>query len=411
MAPLPDRVRDDVLVMILAGGQGARLAPLTKDRAKPATPFAGSHRIIDFALSNCLNSGLTRIVLLTQYRSISLHRHIQAGWSGFFVPALGQFIDLVPPQQRTHAMWYLGTADAIYQNIYLLERERPRHVLILGGDHVYKMDYADMLRRHLETGAALTVGCIETPRKEATRFGVMRVDADMRIEAFREKPADPDPVPGKPDRALASMGIYIFDTEALVRALIADARAETARDFGRNIIPGLVAANAPVYAHPFHEPGEPGRDYWRDIGTLDSFYEANMDLVQGDPPFDMYGEDWPIRTYYQPLPPARVVNAGGHAAEVENALLSPGVQIRGGVVRNSVLSPNVVVEPGAVVEDSLLFNDVRVERGARVSRAIVDKLVRVPPGDAIGSPFPDGARRFSVTESGIVVLAKAMVLS
>lgn len=402
---------DDMLVMILAGGQGARLAPLTKDRAKPATPFAGSHRIIDFALSNCLNSGLTRVVLLTQYRSTSLHRHIQAGWSGFFVPALGQFIDLVPPQQRTHAMWYLGTADAIYQNIYLLERERPRHVLILGGDHVYKMDYAEMLDGHVETGAVLTVGCIETPRDEATRFGVMRVDTDMRIRAFREKPADPDPVPGKPDRALASMGFYIFDTEALVKALIADARADTARDFGKNIIPDLVAAEAPVYAHPFHEPGAPDRSYWRDIGTLDSLYDANMDLIQSDPPFDMYGDDWPIRTYYQPLPPARVVNAGGHTARIENVLLSPGVQIRGAVVRNSVLSPNVVVEPGAVVEDSLLFNDVRVESGARVSRAIVDKLVRVPAGDAIGSAFSEGASRFSTTESGIVVLPKAMVLS
>ena len=402
---------DSVLVMVLAGGQGARLAPLTKDRAKPATPFAGSHRIIDFALSNCLNSGLTRIVLLTQYRSISLHRHIQTGWTEYFVPGLGQFIDLVPPQQRTHSMWYLGTADAIYQNIYLLERERPRHVLILGGDHVYKMDYAAMLRRHIDAGAVMTVGCIEVPRMEATRFGVMGVDDRMRIQTFREKPDDPAPVPGKPDRALASMGFYVFDTDALVKALIADARADTARDFGKNIIPDLVDAGAPVYAFPFHEPDAPDRSYWRDIGTLDSFYDANMDLVRETPPFDLYGDDWPIRTSYQPLPPAKVVNADGHSAEVQNALLSPGVQIHGGAVRNSVLSPNVVVEPGAVIEDSLLFDDVRVESGARVSRAIVDKLVRIPPGEAIGSAFPDGARRFSTTESGIVVLPKAMVLS
>ncbi len=402
---------DDMLVMVLAGGQGARLAPLTKDRAKPATPFAGSHRIIDFALSNCLNSGLTRIVLLTQYRSISLHRHIQTGWTGYFVPSLGQFIDLVPPQQRTHSMWYLGTADAIYQNIYLLERERPRHVLILGGDHVYKMDYAAMLDAHIDTGAVLTVGCIETPREEAARFGVMDVDTDMRIHAFREKPADPDPMPGKPDSALASMGFYIFDTDALVKALIADARADTSRDFGKNIIPDLVAANAPVYAYPFNEPGAPDRNYWRDIGTLDSLYDANMDLVREEPPFDLYSADWPIRTHYQPIPPAKVVDTDGHAARVENALLSPGTQIRGATVRNSVLSPNVVVQPGAVVEDSLLFDDVVVESGARVSRAIVDKLVRVPAGDSIGTAYADGGARFSATESGIVVLPKAMVLS
>ncbi|MEO2087944.1 MAG: glucose-1-phosphate adenylyltransferase, partial [Gemmataceae bacterium] len=327
----------DVLTVVLAGGRGTRLEPLTRDRAKPAVPFGGSYRIIDFTLSNCVNSGLRRVQVLTQFKSQSLDRHIRRGWN-FLSPELGEAVEVLPPQQRIDENWYKGTADAIYQNIYLLERERPQHVLILGGDHVYKMDYGEMLRRHVETGAVLTVGCIETPREEATRFGVMRVDADMRIRAFRETPADPDPVPGKPDRALASMGFYIFDTEALVKALIADARADTARDFGKNIIPDLVAAEAPVYAHPFHEPSAPDRSYWRDIGTLDSFYDANMDLIQSDPPFDMYGDDWPIRTYYQPLPPARVVNAGGHTARIENVLLSPGVQIRGAVVRNSVLS-------------------------------------------------------------------------
>ncbi|GIX07453.1 MAG: hypothetical protein KatS3mg115_1856 [Candidatus Poribacteria bacterium] len=308
-------------------------------------------------------------------------------------------------------MWYRGTADAIYQNIYLLDQERPRYVLILSGDHVYSMDYRQMIAQHEETGADLTIGCIEVPREEAKRFGVMEVDASLRIRSFAEKPADPKPIPGKPDRSLASMGIYVFTTETLVRSLIADARrADSQHDFGKNVIPALVEGNARVYAHPFHEPGRPENNYWRDIGTLESYYAANMDLLEPEPPFRLDDPDWPVRTYYLPAPPARVVSEGQEAV-VENSMLSPGAVVRGATVRRSILGPNVVLEPGAVVEDSLIFEGTRVGKGAQVRRTIIDKQVVVPPGDRIGGQPRDRSRGFKITESGLVVIPKGMVLA
>jgi glucose-1-phosphate adenylyltransferase len=398
--------------MILAGGQGERLYPLTKDRAKPAVPFGGAYRIVDFTLSNCLNSGVFRIFLLTQYRSLSLHRHVFMGWSVYFNPALGQFIDIVPPQQRTASMmWYRGTADAIYQNIYLLEQERPEWVIVLSGDHIYKMDYGAMLQAHLTTGAVLTVACIEVERAEARRFGVMEVDADNRILAFEEKPPSPKPVPGKPDTSLASMGIYVFETRALVKALIEDARSDSVHDFGKNIIPALVGEGERVFAYPFRDPADKGRPYWRDIGTLDSYYAANTDLLAPTLAFDLYGREWPIRTHQVPLPPARTATADGHRPDVQDSLLCPGCLVRGASVERSILSGGVVLEPGASVQGSLLLNDVHVGEGARVVNAIVDKDVRIPPGDCIGGDPERDRRRFTTTDNGVAVIPKGMILS
>jgi glucose-1-phosphate adenylyltransferase len=397
--------------MVLAGGQGERLHPLTKDRAKPAVPFGGSYRIIDFTLSNCLNSGVTQIYLLTQYRSVSLHRHVLVAWSGYFNPSLGQFIGIVPPQQRPIAQWYRGTADAIYQNIYLLEQERPEHVLILSGDHIYKMDYEAMLRAHLDAGATLTIGCIEVPRHEARRFGVMEVDERYRIVAFEEKPPDPKPIPGNPEAALASMGIYIFETRLLVKSLIADARTNSDHDFGKNIIPSLVESRETVLAFPFSEPGHENRHYWRDIGTLDSYYDANMDLLGASAPFDLYDTVWPIRFMQPPLPPASVMSASGTLPVVEDCLMAPGSIVRGATVRHSILADSVVVEKGASVTDALLLEGVHVGEGAQVRRAIVDKDVRIPPGDEIGVNLNHDRQRFKVTDAGVVVIPKGMILS
>ena len=399
------------VVMVLAGGQGSRLFPLTKNRAKPAVPFGGIYRIIDFTLSNCLNSGLTRIFLLTQYRSISLHRHVQNCWSSYVVPALGQFIDLAPPQQKTHASWYMGTADAIYQNIDFLEQERPEYALILSGDHIYKMDYGEMLKAHAESGAVLTVGCIEAPLQEASRFGVMEVDEALQILDFVEKPPNPKPMPGNQDCALASMGIYIFNTDALVKALIDDARRDSDHDFGKNIIPRLVASSERVNAYPFHEPGRPDRNYWRDIGTLDSFFDAHMDLLKPAPPFELNSAEWPIRALHPPLPPARIAADGGLNSSIDNALISSGSSVLGAEVRNSVVAHNVAVERGAAVEDAILFEGARVMSGAVVSRAIIDKGVTIPAGSRISSDQPDAAQGFNISESGVVVVPKGIHLS
>lgn len=403
----PRSLLNSTIVMILAGGQGERLYPLTRDRAKPAVPFGGIYRIIDFTLSNCLNSGLRRIYALTQYKSISLDRHIRLGWS-LLSDELGEFIYTVPPQQRIVEHWYRGTADAIYQNIYTLEQERPQHVLILAGDHVYKMDYGDMLAFHAEKNAALTVAAVEVEVERASQLGVMEVDASSRIFGFEEKPRCPKPVPEDPGRALVSMGIYAFDTEVLVRAVVEDAKRDSAHDFGKNIVPDLIPSGN-VYAYRFRGPGGTGSGYWRDIGMIDAYWEANMDLIGPSPQFGLYDRDWPIRTYQEQYPPARVVSSGGDVSGVVlDSILSSGCLIFGATVARSVLSPGVTIHRSARVEDSILMEGVEVHRGARVRRAIVDKEAVLPEGCEVGYDRDRDAKRFAITAAGVTVVPKGV---
>jgi glucose-1-phosphate adenylyltransferase len=402
----------ETLVLVLAGGEGERLYPLTKDRAKPAVPFGGQYRIIDFTLSNCVNSGLRRIYVLTQYKSVSLDRHLKHGWS-IFSAALGEYLYTIPPQFRTGRRWYQGTADAVFQNVYTLEVERPARVLILSGDHVYKMDYSAMIEEHVDHGARVTVAAAECPRAEASRMGVLETGEDGRIQRFAEKPADPEPIPGEPDRCLVNMGVYCFETETLVRALSQDARRDGTHDFGRDILPELVAADGGVYAHSFRDRNGKPQKYWRDIGTLESYYEASMDLVSVDPQFNLYDTAWPVRTFVEPRAAAKLVFAdpeGGRRGEALDSLLCHGCIVSGGHVERSILSPGVRIHSYSRVEDSILFDRVEVGRNARVRRAILDKDVKVPPGATIGHDPAEDARRFTVTESGLVVLGKGTIV-
>jgi len=397
--------------MILAGGQGERLYPLTKDRAKPAVPFGGIYRIIDFTLSNCLNSGIRKINVLTQYKSYSLARHLRLGWS-VFNSELGEFLEVIPPQQRYTERWYQGTADAIFQNIYSLELERPKLVLILSGDHIYKMDYRELIRAHLEKEADLTISCVEVPVGEARRLGVVEVNAEGRIVGFAEKPANPRTLPGDDTHCLASMGVYLFNCNILVQRVIEDMKTDSDHDFGKNIIPRMIATDR-VYAWNFKDENRKAVKYWRDIGTLDSYYEANMDLVQVDPLFNLYDQEWPIRTYQHQRPPAKTVFEEPHTGRVGNvynSIVSGGCIISGGTVRRSILSPSVYVHSHALIEDSILMEDVEVGRHARIRRAIIDKQVIVPDGEEIGYDLEKDRKRFTVTESGLVVIPKGMVL-
>ncbi len=401
------RLLNDTLTLILAGGQGERLYPLTKDRAKPAVPFAGKYRIIDFTLSNCVNSGLKRIFVLTQYKSMSLDRHLKLGWN-IFSSALDEYLHSVPPQFRAGDHWYQGTADAVYQNIYILEETRPARVLILSGDHIYKMDYSEMIETHVNSGALATVAAVEIERSRATRMGVIEVDSSNRILNFEEKPANPKPIPGNPDCALANMGVYVFDTEALIAAITEDAQKQTAHDFGRNILPEMVRTGR-VIAHMFRDENRKRVKYWRDIGTLDSYYEASMDLVQVDPLFNLYDTSFPIRSFMEPRPPVKMVFAGGESGRIGiavDSLLCNGCIISGGRVERSILSPDVRINSYSLVQDSILFDRVSVGRYAKVRRAIIDKDVRIPPGFCIGYNREDDLKRFTITESGLVVIPK-----
>jgi glucose-1-phosphate adenylyltransferase len=396
------------LVMLLAGGQGERLYPLTRDRAKPAVPFGGLYRIVDFTLSNCLNSGLRRIFVLTQHQSLSLDRHLRLGWS-ILHPESGDFIQNVPPQLRLVSRWYAGTADALFQNLHLLEEERPQHVLVLSGDHIYRMNYELLLDFHVRNDAAATLACTEVPLADATRMGVVQIDAKARIRGFAEKPAVPTPVPDHPARALASMGVYVFETEALVRALIADAKTRSAHDFGRDIIPNLIHTQR-VTAFDIDHHLPPAQCYWRDVGTLDSYFEANMELLRQEPAFDLFDRNWPLRTHFGPYPPALVRDAGEQQTHVVDTILSPGSRVRGGSVQWSILSPGVEVEAGAVVEESILMPRVRVGERSIVRRAIVDENVHLPAGTRIGCSAEDDRKRFVVTERGVVVVASNTLL-
>ncbi|GIW79847.1 MAG: glucose-1-phosphate adenylyltransferase [Gemmatales bacterium] len=404
-----------VLTMILAGGKGKRLEPLTRDRAKPAVPFGGVYRIIDFTLSNCLNSGLRQILLLPQYKALSLTRHIQMGWN-FLPRELGEYIDLLSPQQRIDEKWYVGTADAIYQNIYSIEKEDPAYTLILAGDHIYKMDYGAMIQAHVERGADVTVGCIPVPIEEGSSFGILEVNDRYDIERFHEKPEHPIPMPGFPNLCLASMGIYVFTTRVMYEVLCQDAtRPDSSHDFGHDVLPAMIDDYV-VHAFRFLDKNRKKDAYWRDVGTLDAYYQANMDLIGIDPLLNLYDEEWPIHTYQPQLPPPKFVfndeGPRGHArrGEAHNSLLCQGCIISGGHVSHSVLSPNVRVNSYAIVEDSILFEGVDVGRYCRIRKAIIDKDVKIPPHTTIGYDLDEDRRRgFEVTDDGVVVIAKAEI--
>lgn len=399
----------DVVVMLLAGGQGERLYPLTKDRAKPAVPFGGVYRIIDFTLSNCLNSGLRRIFVLTQYKSFSLQRHIQEAWN-LFNPLLGEFMDVVPPQQRNVKRWYQGTADAVFQNIYALEQERPRWVLLVSGDHVYKMDYSKMLDFHMQNNADVTVSCTKVPVAEASRFGVAHTAADGRIQSFAEKPQKPTTLPGDPEHCLASMGVYLFSTDILVQRVIDDVKKDTEHDFGKNIIPQMVKDGDRVFAYQFEDENPHDGIYWRDIGTLESYYEANMDLVRATPQFSLYDEHWPVRRRSQPGPPGKTVTySADRRADLHDSMLSTGSIISGAHVDHSIIGPRCFIHSWADVRDSILFDDVEIGRHCKIRRAIIDKHVKIPPHTEIGYDVEADKARFTCTESGVVIIPKGMI--
>ena len=404
-----------VLAIVLAGGEGRRLWPLTADRAKPAVPIAGRYRLIDFVLSNFVNSGLLKIKVLTQYKSDSLNTHIARGWR---LPAfLDFYVEVVPAQQRTGRDWFKGSADAIFQSLNVITDEQPDHVVVFGGDHMYKMDVRQMLDAHLMLGADASVAVIPVPVDEAKSFGVLEVDASGKVLAFEEKPHKPREIPGRPGWALASMGNYIFDTEVLVEQLGRDASDDSAHDFGRNILPDMVARGRNVYAYDFSLNEIPGaheneRGYWRDVGTIHAYWQANMDLVQVVPTFDLYNLRWPIRTWTRPLPPAKFVFADpGHGATharmgiATDSLVSEGCIISGGRIDRTICSPQVRVHSFAHVEESVLLDGVHVGRHARLRRCIVDKGVMIPPSTEIGYDPEADAKRFTVVD-GIAVVPK-----
>jgi glucose-1-phosphate adenylyltransferase len=399
----------DVLAIVLAGGRGTRLEPLTRDRAKPAVPFGGIYRIIDFTLSNCINSDIRKILVLTQYKATSLNRHLDQGWR-FLSRELNEYIEVIPPQQRIAEMWYQGTADAIYQNVYTIEKAAPRDTLILAGDHIYKMNYARMIDYHRDNRADLTIACQPAPRQQSREFGVIGVEGDHRVMSFLEKPKDPQVMPDQPDMVLASMGIYVFNTDVMYELLFQDAARKEAsnHDFGRDIIPAMIAGGSRVFAYPFRDENRKEAAYWRDVGTLDAYFQTTMDLIQIDPILNLYDQDWPIHTHQPPYPPPKFVHTeGDRRGAAYNSIVCQGAIISGGQVYRSIVSPGVRVNSFALIEDAILFDGVHVGRNARIRRAIIDKDVRIPIGFEIGwNRDADLARGFTVTEDGIIVVAK-----
>ncbi len=395
----------DTLVCLLAGGAGERLYPLTRDRAKPAVPFGGNYRIIDITLSNCLNSNLRRIFVITQYKSLSLNRHMREGWS--MLPSeLGEFVQVLPPMQRVSESWYRGTADAIYQNLYSIGSEPCNYTLILSGDHVYKMDYQRMLRQHLDSAAEATIGVIEFDLAEATRFGVVELDNQSRIIGWQEKPQDPKPSPHNGEKCMVSMGIYCFNRELLLRAVSEDAEnAESSHDFGRDIIPRLIEKHR-IYAYNFVDENRKEALYWRDIGTIEAYYEANMDLISVNPVFNLYDAHWPIRTYQRQYPPAKFVFAeeGRRMGIAVDSMVSMGSIISGGRVTRCILSPDVRVNSYTDVESSIILSHVNVGRYSRIRRAIIDRHIDIPEHTEIGYNLEEDRKKYHVTEGGIVVV-------
>jgi glucose-1-phosphate adenylyltransferase len=403
------RLTPETLALILAGGRGTRLKQLTDWRAKPAVPFGGKFRIIDFPLSNCVNSGIRQVGVLTQYKAHSLIRHIQRGW-GFLRGELGEFVEVLPAQQRIETSWYEGTADAVLQNLDIVRSHRPSYVLILAGDHVYKMDYGPMLAAHVEQGADVTVGCIEVPIAEAKAFGVMKTNRDNRILEFHEKPADPQPLPGRPDVALASMGIYIFNTDVLSRELIDDQKLpDSTHDFGRDIIPSLLDRRR-VFAFPFRDPASKAQAYWRDVGTVDAFWAANLELIDISPELNLYDSKWPIWTYQEQLPPAKFVfDDDERRGMAVDSMIAGGCIVSGSVVRHSLLFSHVHVHSYCNIEDSVILPDVTIGRHCDIRRAVLDRGCIVAPGEKIGVDLEADRKRFHVTDNGVVLVTPEML--
>ncbi len=403
------RLNRNTLALVLAGGRGSRLYELTEWRAKPAVFFGGKFRIIDFPLSNCVNSGIRRISVLTQYKAHSLIRHLVRGWSSL-QSELGEFVEVLPASQRITDNWYAGTADAVYQNLDIIRALRPKYVLILSGDHVYKMDYGRLLAHHVEKKAAMTVACVDVSLSDAKGFGVMSVDKDDRVIAFEEKPSDPKPRYGSEDQALASMGNYVFDTDFLYQQLEEDAaNRQSSHDFGKDIIPSLIE-NHPVYAYPFRDHRTGSQPYWRDVGTLDAFWEANMELVEITPELNLYDEDWPILTYQRQLPSAKFVfQDEGRQGMALDSIVSGGCILSGAVLRNSLLFSNVKVHSYTQVDQSVLLPEVDVGRHCRIKGAIIDRGCHLPDGTVIGEDPEEDAKHFRVTPKGIVLVTPTML--
>ena len=398
----------DTISIILAGGVGSRLHPLTSDRAKPAVPFGGRYRIIDFVLSNCLHSGLRKIMVLTQYKSHSLFKHLRDGWS-LFNPSIGEYLSVIPPQMRTGGSWYSGTADAVYQNLYLLRRSGAKNVLILSGDHIYRMDYAALLDFHESTGGVATVASMKVPVEQASAFGVMKLDQGGKIVRFVEKPKQPKLIAGADGFALASMGIYVFSIEALCDALEEDAqRTNSSHDFGLDILPALIRSGE-TYGYTFG--GEQGRvtadGYWRDVGTLDAYYQANLDLLANDPPMDLYQGNWPIYSTTNQSPPARIqAAANGQLGTVDNAMLGTGTVVKGGSISNSILGSNVQVGSNTKIQDCVILDRVKIGDGVQLQRCIVDKGVVIPNRTRIGFDGYADSQRFVLSDQGVVVIPR-----
>ncbi|MBA4251162.1 MAG: glucose-1-phosphate adenylyltransferase [Chlorobiaceae bacterium] len=401
----------DTTTMILAGGQGERLHPLTAHRSKPAVPFGGKYRIIDFALSNCLNSGLRKIYVLVQYKSDSLNQHLFEGWS-IFNPELGEFVYAVPPQRKFNNDWYLGTANAIHQNMNLFSADKKsKWVLLLSGDHIYKMDYLKMLQYHIDQNADLSISCIDVPVEEASRFGIVNVDANNKVVEFIEKPANPIEVPSKPGFSYVNMGIYVFNA-TLLRDVLNDMHAKKIKnhDFGQDVIPYMIKENMTVFAYEFVDENKKPKPYWKDIGTLDSLYEASMDLISIDPEFNLYDFDWPLRTYQSQSPPAKTVShSGDRIGRTLNSIISDGTIVSGGLVERSIIGNNVKINSYAYVTDSIIMNNVNVGRRTKLRKVIIDKNVTIPEGMEIGFDPTEDNKKFTVTESGIVVIPKNYV--